>query len=184
MTRPASTGGDTGKDAPPPPSANNVNAILAPSLGSLNVLAQLAPIFPPAEEPPQPQPQPPSACHGAAEGVEKRGEVGLSVATAGDEYQWAFVQRPDGLTISGRAPAGQGFPAGGRVYLVWDLMPNVVKWQFAGGIVEEIPPRATWAVAPLGDPASGGCGEDKEKEHEGATAGAERAPVASVPPAV
>lgn len=164
--RPLSEGG-LGKDEDGPPSAR-VNAVLAPRLGNLNVLGQLAPIFPSAE---QPQPQPP-ACHAHDAAVERRGELGLSVAVPGKEYPWDFVRRPGGdITITGQAPAG--FPAGGRVYLVWEV-PGVVKWQFAGGVVEEIPPGATWAVAAFGTAACGG----KEE------AGVERAPVASAPPAV
>eukprot|EP00752_Nemacystus_decipiens_P002169 g2065.t1 len=178
----SSSTGSHGASKGGPPSPPKVNTILAPNLGSLNVLAQLAPIFPA---------MPPSACDeaeadhsdkpahdDAATNVEQRGDLRLSIAAAGEEYPWTFVQQPEGgVTITGQAPPGLGFPEGGRVYLVWEL-PNAVKWQFAGGFVEEIPPRATWVVAPTRDDAcAGGTGET-------AAGGVERAPVASsAPPA-
>lgn len=132
------------------------------------MVAQLAPIFP-AKQPP--------ACHAgggelAHDTVEQRGELRLSVAVSGKEYPWEFVKLADGsATITGRAPPGPLFPEGGRVYLVWEL-PNAVKWQFAGGFVEEIPPGATWTVAPLRAAAGGG------KED----AGVELVPTAPPPP--
>lgn len=182
--RPLFTGDGANEGGPPGAKAN---AILAPTLGSLNVLAQLAPIFP-AKPPLQQQL---AACHDAAgdggnkpthDTVEQRGDLRLSIANSGEEYPWTFIERPQGgTTVSGQAPPGLGFPEGGRVYLVWEL-PNTVKWQFAGGFVEEIPPRATWTVAPVRD-AAPPCAAGKEEEEEKGATGGERAPIASAPPA-
>lgn len=121
-------------------------AILSPSLGMLQVIAQLAPVFrtktPTTDKP----------CHSgddpSHDAVDQKGDVGLSTAVSGKEFLWVFDERKEGgTTISAPAPAELGFPAGGRVYLVWEL-PNV-KWEFSGGIVEDIPSNATWSLSPF-----------------------------------
>lgn len=191
LNRPFSTCAN--KDDPPDA---KVNAILAPRLGGLNVVSDLAPIFPaeqpqPQSQPQQTQTQTPACPAGGGEpnvhdddDAARRfsGELGLGIAVSGKEYPWVFAERPDGgaagaVTITGQAPPGLGFPEGGRVYLVWEL-PNAVKWQFAGGVAEDVPPGATWTVASLRGTADDCAG----KEEVGAE---QHAPVDSAaPPAV
>ncbi|CAN0474601.1 unnamed protein product [Ectocarpus sp. 12 AP-2014] len=158
---------------------SKTSSILAPSLGLLQVLAQLAPIFPPKTKS-EFSPAPKTGGHGEQhvpscdDVVDQRGELGLSVATNGNDFPWTFEERAEGgVTITATAPPELTFPAGGRVYLVWEL-PNMVKWQFSGGLVEEVPPGALWAVSPVDGGGGGGGGKEGAcgvAEHVAAAAG-------------
>lgn len=143
------------------PVKSKTSAILAASLGSLQVLGQLAPIFPPKTKK-ESSPAPKAGGHGEQHApscddmVDQRGELGLSVATNENDFPWTFEERAEGgVTVTATAPPELAFPAGGRVYLVWEL-PNKVKWQFSGGLVAEVPPGALWVVSPVDGGGGGG----------------------------
>lgn len=100
-----------------------------PYRGNRQVLAGLGPIFQPAHEE--------SPLTGA---------VGLS---AGQNFPWVFTEDArGGYTISvpqSSIPNDVSFPAGGKLFLVWE--GAAVKWQWLGGIVApEIPVNAVWTL--------------------------------------
>lgn len=81
-----------------------------------------------------------------------------------------FDERTEGgITISAPAPPELAFPAGGRVYLVWNL-PNAVRWEFSGGIVEDIPRNAMWTVARVGRGGKAGGGTEHTRAASAAPA--------------
>lgn len=144
---------------------SKAKAILSPSLGMLQVIAQLAPVFR-TKTPTTAKP-----CHSghvpSLDALDQKGDVGLSAAVSGKEFPWVFDERKEGgTTISAPAPAELGFPAGGRVYLVWDL-PNV-KWEFSGGVVEDIPSNATWTITPFDGGGKSCSGADEKARAESA----------------
>lgn len=81
--------------------------------------------------------------------AQESGEVLLSLEGSNDRFPWRFETDNDGssYTITVREqniPDGVVFPAGGKIYLVWE--GTEVKWVWSGGFVSAIPPKALWVL--------------------------------------
>lgn len=110
-------------------------AIISPSVGPLQVLTPLVPVFDPA-------------CPDA-----KEGEVKLSNDPPAENgrFPWQFAQARGeaAVTISVACkdlPGGTSFPGGGRIFLVWEGAE--VKWRLSRDALEQAPGNSTWVLIP------------------------------------
>lgn len=111
----------------------NTKAVITLSLGGLQFMSQLEPVF---------------TVSTTQEGdTELNGDVRLTPKSRGGfPWHWVFEERDGGYTITvtpGAIPPSAALPPGGNVYLVWQDGAKA-KWQWSGGLIEEVPGNAIW----------------------------------------